>query len=918
MSDATPMRSDIIAAQSTTVEPEKFQSTLIESMTAALLREPSPPCLLRAPTGSGKTFVMSRVLANVSAEREVIWFWFVPFVNLVQQTEDQLAANCTGELTPVMLTHGRNEEPSAGVVLLSTAQGVARAQERTKGYDADKDDDTRSIAALVGRARARGLQIGLVVDEAHIGLDKTTEFGRFAAWLKPAYLIAATATPKDQRLSEFVAQAGLSAVESFTVSRADVVDARLNKRYIQAIIYQSSSGIQSLTDSKRTVLRQAWKRNVTLRKMLVAAGVNVEPLLLVQVGNGDEAVEDARRDLMELCNVPMDAIGVHSAAEPDPILMASIASDSSKKVLVFKQSAGTGFDAPRAFVLASTKPVNDPDFATQFIGRVMRVLPQMRARFPKPSALPPDLDTAYIYLANADAQTGFQQSVEANAQIKSELEGQTEKLVVRETVSGAYVITNRVTPQAPVLHGLPLPATVLGTGTGVLPVSTQNVEAGAYRAVALPVIVAPGTQATFELAAVGVGDEDDAVALDELKPLRNAGASRAAVALNSPDAIVAELRERGLHAYHLRRDLPALPHALVREERPVLTNMSSISEAVANRLDLPDSVKKMAVDIALNRAKGVERSTELTTGAQTVADIAIVTDRVHLASDARAVLHDLPQTEEADHRIIVERLAQRLIAAIREKFEDVSEDDHPDDKTVKQYARDAAYWVVLRQKDLLAELLHDEIAKQSRLIDSGPLPDAMLFPVDFPLDHSSKNIYGVLPPAKDKVDDAQGSLLIDSNAWFDDRRYSLANGESFITSPYDGLSKLNGFEREIAVALDRAPFVRWWHRNADRKPHKVSIVRADHKHYFYPDFVVCMEHSPGDAPLQRLIETKDNTKDAARKARHTPKQYGSVLFITQDGQRIKVINDDGSLGAMIDTDDLAAVQEWLRHTRPTV
>jgi superfamily II DNA or RNA helicase len=914
MSDATPMRSDIIAAQSTTVEPEKFQSTLIESMTAALLREPSPPCLLRAPTGSGKTFVMSRVLANVSAEREVMWFWFVPFVNLVQQTEDQLAANCTGELTPVMLTHGRNEEPSAGVVLLSTAQGVARAQERTKGYDADKDDDTRSIAALVARARARGLQIGLVVDEAHIGLDKTTEFGRFAAWLKPAYLIAATATPKDQRLSEFVAQAGLSAVESFTVSRADVVDARLNKRYIQAIIYQSPSGIQSLTDSKRTVLRQAWKRNVTLRKMLVAAGMNVEPLLLVQVGNGDEAVEEARRDLMELCKVPLDAIGVHSAAEPDPILMASIASDSSKKVLVFKQSAGTGFDAPRAFVLASTKPVNDPDFATQFIGRVMRVLPQMRARFPKPNALPPDLDTAYIYLANAEAQTGFQQSVEANAQIKSELEGQTEKLVVRETVSGAYVITNRVTPQAPVLHGLPLSATVLATGSGELPVSTRNDETESCDPAA--VAVAPGTQATFQLAALDETDED--VALDELKPLVNAGSPRSSATLGTPDAIVAELRERGLRAYRLRRDLPALPHALLREERPVLTNMSSISEAVANRLDLPESVRTMAIAIALNRAKGIERSTELTTGAQTEADIAIVTDRVHLAADARAVLHELPQTEEADHRIIVDRIAQRLLPAIREKFEEVCEDDQPDDKAVKQYARDAAYWMVLRQRDLLAEMLHDEIAKQSRLINSGPLPDAMLFPEDFPLDHSIKNIYGVLPPAKDTVDNAQGSLLIDSNAWFDDRKYSLTNGESFVTSPYDGLSKLNGFEREIAVALDRAPFVRWWHRNADRKPHKVSIVRADHKHYFYPDFVVCMEHSPGDTPLQRLIETKDNTKDAARKARHTPKHYGSVLFITQDGQRIKVINPDGSLGAMVDTDDLATLQDCLRQTRPAV
>jgi len=87
---------DIIAAQSAALEPEAFQIGLIDGMTRALLRESAPPCLLRAPTGSGKTFVISRVLENVSAARPTLWLWFVPFVNLVQQTEDALAANCAG------------------------------------------------------------------------------------------------------------------------------------------------------------------------------------------------------------------------------------------------------------------------------------------------------------------------------------------------------------------------------------------------------------------------------------------------------------------------------------------------------------------------------------------------------------------------------------------------------------------------------------------------------------------------------------------------------------------------------------------------------------------------------------------------------------------------------------------------------
>ena len=132
----TPMTTIQMAAQSTAVQPERFQTDLISGMTRTLLRTPSPPCLLRAPTGSGKTFVISQVLERVSEERDVLWFWFVPFVTLVQQTEDALRANAPS-LAPCGLNAGRNQEAHGGMVLLSTAQGVARAQSRTKGYDAD-------------------------------------------------------------------------------------------------------------------------------------------------------------------------------------------------------------------------------------------------------------------------------------------------------------------------------------------------------------------------------------------------------------------------------------------------------------------------------------------------------------------------------------------------------------------------------------------------------------------------------------------------------------------------------------------------------------------------------------------------------------------------------------------------------------
>lgn len=55
---------------------------------------------------------------------------------------------------------------------------------------------------------------------------------------------------------------------------------------------------------------------------------------------------------------------------------------------------------------------------------------------------------------------------------------------------------------------------------------------------------------------------------------------------------------------------------------------------------------------------------------------------------------------------------------------------------------------------------------------------------------------------------------------------------------------------------------------------------------------------------------------AKTQARRIPKCYGKVLFLTKDQSRLRVVNDDGSLGETVDWDDLMPVQEWLRASKP--
>jgi hypothetical protein len=802
-----------------------------------------------------------------------------------------------------MLSRGRNQDSRAGMVLLSTAQGVARARDRNAGYNADGDDDTRTLAEFVTRARAQGLSIGLVVDEAHIGLDKTTEFGKFAHWLEADFFIMATATPKDERLLEFLHQAGKSAFENFAASRDEVVNARLNKRYIEAVVYDLRQSVQTVTDLKRTVLRQAWSRSQRIKKQLQAAGVPLTPLLLVQVANGYKTVEEAEHDLMKLCGVHPAVIGKHSSSDPDPVLMAAIANDSSKEVLIFKQSAGTGFDAPRAFVLASTKSVNDADFAMQFIGRVMRVSRPIREAYPKPKMIPGEFDTAYIYLANAEAQRGFESAVQTSSAVKNQLEGQTEKLVVRQTVSGATVYTNCETPQAPLMYDMPLPG--------------DDTEVSDYPAhePTPPASTGPQRSLFGELAASDNTTTSDADALDEILPPKTTATRSQSELPTSKAELLALLKDKSIRCYPRNSHAHHLPHALKREQRPQMQDMANVSNTVATRLPISDDLKRNAVRAALNRLKEIEVHTELTKGDRHEEDVQVITDRSALAREAVGILRSLPQVEDEDVRIIVEVLASRLRQLIEEEFEQLEEDKRPPESEFKRYTRDAAHWVIRRESQGIAELMQSIVAEFTTLEDAAPLPDFMLFPVALSLATSRKNIYGVLPPSDDDLMQIETLLMLDERAWLVDRNLTLKEGDICI-GKYDGLLKLNGEERDFAKALDHADFVEWWHRNPDRKPYSVRLVRGEHQNYFHPDFVVCLSHLPHDQPITRLIETKENVKDAARKARRIPKFYGKVLFLTKDQDRLRVINDDGSLGTTVDWDDLTPVREWLRASKP--
>lgn len=893
---------DIIAAQDLAAIPEEYQIRHIESISRELLKPLSAPCVLRAPTGSGKTFTITRVIEEVSRQRGTVWFWFVPFTNLVQQTESTLASN-SSLAHPIRLDRGRNQNPESGMVIISTAAAVARARSRTQGYADGDDDFDRSLAEFRALVKARGLQLGVIIDEAHIGVESQTEFGKFVHWLEPERLVMATATPKDKRLNDFIAAAGYDGLRTFSVSRDEVVKARLNKKYIEAIIYSLRDSLQGIVDLQGTVLKQAWRRNVRLGKLLQEVKVDVSPLLLVQVGNGADAIRLAREQLQSICGVPADRIGEHSADDPDPALMASIANDTTKDVLIFKQSAGTGFDAPRAFVLASTKSVNDPDFAMQFVGRVMRVHRAIRSAYPAGSPIPEEIDSAYIYLANAESQPGFEAAVKAVSNLKNNLQGETEALVTRTTASGAVHISNRPSPEDRLFYENALLARSLSQGK-----DAEN-ERPLPGYIAYPDPIHPAqTVSLFDDPELDLPVNTTAVTSVSAKKPKPSEPKTIGDVAESYAAL-------GIQVYPMRRDTFSVPTAMKSEIRPMLSDMAAATRSAAARLEIDEATRSMALRVATGKVTETEIHKELNSGKVSRKEVSIVIERRALAQAAKAAMKNLPQFEDADAAILLEVLSARMSDVVANHFSDIDEDDRPSQAEIRRIERDCAYWVVLRSQLDLAEALHAAIADQARLVDAGPLPDFMIFPQAIYLEPSEKNIYGVMPPRKTDMESLSQLVTIDVRSCLRPLSIEL-DAVVHRFADFDGGFAMGGNELEFARALDRATFVKWWHRNPDRKAYSVQLVRGEHKNYFYPDFIVFLEHFKGDPAMLRLIETKESTKDAANKSKRHSDYYGRVMFITENKGVLRWINEDGSLGGKIDPDNLDSMREWLRTSRP--
>ena len=330
--------------------------------------------VFKSPTGSGKTLMASSLFEELSSEHSELNYcvlWACPGKGELHKQSYGAVNKYLEGFPPCTLLEkdffgSRSYIKNKEIVFINWEKLVQKDKGTgTWANSLMKDQEGQNFVDVIDNTKKNGTKIILVVDESHVGASAKTRIQEFInTIIIPNVLLEMSATPLNDHID----------VE---VNPEDVINEGMIKEDVivnEGIKKEDKSLAEK--DSELLILEKGYNKREEIVKRYNELGVNVNPLVLIQIPNVDEgeAKKIVIKDFLESKGINENNGKLKFWCDGHEVInKAKLRKNNDiTEYLVFKTAVATGWDCPRAHILIKFREGHSETFETQTIGRILR------------------------------------------------------------------------------------------------------------------------------------------------------------------------------------------------------------------------------------------------------------------------------------------------------------------------------------------------------------------------------------------------------------------------------------------------------------------------------------------------------------------------------------------------------------------
>jgi type III restriction enzyme len=348
-------------------------SDLKDTVNRLIRSSESQVCVFQAPTGSGKTVMVSELLRQLVKDRKddkKFSFVWISVRMLHEQSKEKLEKYYETDrlLQCSYFDDLRDRTIGENEILFINWHSINKKDINI--YIKENEEDN-NLDSVIQNTKDEGREIILIIDESHhtASSEKSREL---IEAIGPKVTIEVSATPHLMENIGGLVRVNLSDVKAEEMIKSEI---SVNPEFLEIKVGSRSSD--------ELVIGQALEKREELSKLYKEVGSNVNPLVLIQLpdrkNNLVNKKEDVERILKTKFNITEQngKLAVWLSEEKTETLANIEKNDNEVEVLVFKQAPALGWDCPRAAILVLFRESKSFTFTVQTIGRIMR-MPELK------------------------------------------------------------------------------------------------------------------------------------------------------------------------------------------------------------------------------------------------------------------------------------------------------------------------------------------------------------------------------------------------------------------------------------------------------------------------------------------------------------------------------------------------------------